>query len=73
MNNMLSIYHISPGYRRVVIWEAYRLANERICRTTCIPNLSLGRRARYASICSRLMKLGIKLPVYVPTKREKKG
>lgn len=64
------IYHISPGYSRVSLWEGDPDNGQRICRTTYIPTAARTRTERYMLICCKLAPLGVPKPLYMPTKKE---
>jgi len=65
------VWHITRGYRSLLVWEGNQYG-QRGCRLTIIPRKDMTRIKRYEELCRRLIIIGCKPPVYVPTKSESK-
>lgn len=63
----MKIFHITPHYRKLVIWDGNRVTGERYGTFTCTPNTGLTKEQRYTVFRGKLREHGLKAPIFNPT------
>lgn len=63
----MKIYHITPHYRQLIIWEGSSVTGERMSTFTSTPDKGLTKAARYNVLRRKLREHGLKAPAFNPT------